>query len=71
MKKTFEIIKPERITLVDQLRGLEVGQEVEIDLSQYKVSSIRQAANRLKLAGIILTVSERGQRYKTKVKRMA
>lgn len=71
MKKTFEIIKPERITLVDQLRGLEVGQEVEIDLSQYKVSSIRQAANRLKLAGIILTVSERGERYKTKVKRMA
>lgn len=71
MKKTIEIIKPERITLVDQLKTIEVGQEIEIDISQYKATSIRQAANRLKLAGIILTVSERGSRYKTKVKRIA
>ena len=71
MKKHLEIIKPERITLVNQLRTMEVGQEVEIDVSQYKVTSIRQAANRLKLAGIILSVSERGSRYKTKVKRIA
>lgn len=66
----MEIIKHERPTLIDQLRLLEVGQEIEIELSQYKPTSIRQAANRLKLLGIILTVSERGDRYKTRVKRL-
>jgi len=71
MKKRLEIIKPQRITLADQLKTIQIGQEVEIHIDQYKMSAIRQAAHRLKKEGIVLKVSEKGCRYTTKVTRIS
>ena len=71
MKKPIEITKPKRISLADQLKEIEVGQEVLIHIDEYKVNAIRQAAFRLKQEGIILKVTERGHRLQTKVTRIS
>lgn len=63
-----EIVKP--VTLLDQLRKIEVGEQTLISIMDYKTKSIRNAADVLKREGIVLAVSEKGLRDSTRVTRL-
>ncbi|MBE6246117.1 MAG: hypothetical protein E7110_01715 [Bacteroidales bacterium] len=63
-----EIIKP--ATLLDQLRKIEVGEQIYIPVMEYKLKSIRNAADVLKKEGVVLAVSEKGLRDRTRVIRL-
>lgn len=63
-----EIVKP--VTLLDQLRKIEVGEQVLISIMDYKTKSIRNAADVLKKEGIVIAVSEKGLRDSTRVTRL-
>lgn len=63
-----EIIKP--VTLLDQLRKIGVGEEVNISIMEYKTRSVRNAADILKKEGLVFAVSEKGLRNSTRVTRL-
>lgn len=63
-----EIIKP--VTLLDQLRKIGVGEQVNISTMEYKTRSVRNAADILKKEGLVFAVSEKGLRNSTRVTRL-
>ena len=63
-----EITKP--ATLLEQLKKLEVGQVIYIPMLEYKTKSIRNASDILKKEGVVLAVSEKGLRDRTRVTRL-